>query len=82
MDKGFGKYDVYAVAGSIYIESLYSVPGMGGLLVNVIQRQDNTMVQALVLIYSAIGIVGLLLGDLLMCALDPRITFTKKGGAR
>ncbi len=73
---------LYTVAGSIYIESLYSVPGMGGLLVNVIQRQDNTMVQALVLIYSAIGIVGLLLGDLLMCAVDPRITFTKKGGAR
>ncbi|HHV31521.1 MAG: ABC transporter permease [Ruminococcaceae bacterium] len=73
---------LYTVAGSIYIESLYSVPGMGGLLVNVIQRQDNNMVQALVLIYSAVGIVGLLLGDLLMRAMDPRISFTKEGGAR
>ena len=27
--------------GSIYVESLYSVPGMGGLLVDVIQRQDK-----------------------------------------
>ena len=73
---------LYTIAGSIYIESLYSVPGMGGLLVNVIQRQDNNMVQALVLIYSAIGIIGLLLGDILMAAMDPRISFTKKGGAR
>lgn len=73
---------LYTVAGSIYIESLYSVPGMGGLLVNVIQRQDNNMVQALVLIYSAIGIIGLLLGDILMNLMDPRISFTKKGGAR
>ncbi len=73
---------LYTIAGSIYIESLYSVPGMGGLLVNVIQRQDNNMVQALVLIYSAIGIIGLLLGDILMTAMDPRISFTKKGGAR
>lgn len=73
---------LYTVAGSIYIESLYSVPGMGGLLVNVIQRQDNNMVQALVLIYSAVGIVGLLLGDILMNLMDPRISFTKKGGAR
>ena len=73
---------LYTISGSIYIESLYSVPGMGGLLVNVIQRQDNTMVQALVLIYSAIGIIGLLLGDLLMGLVDPRISFTKKGGAR
>lgn len=73
---------LYTVAGSIYIESLYSVPGMGGLLVNVIQRQDNNMVQALVLMYSAVGIVGLLLGDLLMHAMDPRISFTKEGGSR
>lgn len=68
--------------GSIYVESLYSVPGMGGLLVDVIQRQDNTMVQALVLIYASLGILGLLLGDLLMGLCDPRITFTEKGGAR
>ena len=73
---------LYTIAGSIYIESLYSVPGMGGLLVNVIQRQDNNMVQALVLLYSAVGIIGLLLGDILMNLMDPRISFTKKGGAR
>ncbi|MBQ6232586.1 MAG: ABC transporter permease [Clostridia bacterium] len=73
---------MYTICGSIYIESLYSVPGMGGLLVDVIGRQDNPMVQALVMIYSAIGIIGLLLGDLLMGVIDPRISFVKKEGAR
>ncbi|MBR5231640.1 MAG: ABC transporter permease [Clostridia bacterium] len=73
---------MYTICGSIYIESLYSVPGMGGLLVDVINRQDNPMVQAIVMIYSCIGIIGLLLGDLLMTAIDPRITFAKKEGAR
>ncbi len=73
---------LYTIMGSIYIESLYSIPGMGGLLVNVIQRQDNNMVQALVLIFSAIGIIGLLLGDILMNLMDPRISFENKGGAR
>ncbi len=73
---------LYTICGSIYIESLYSVPGMGGLLVDVIGRQDNPMVQALVMIYSCIGIVGLLLGDLLMAVIDPRISFVKKEGAR
>lgn len=68
--------------GSIYIESLYSIPGMGGLLVNVVQKQDNTMVQAIVIIFAAVGIIGLILGDLLMCLVDPRISLTKKGGAR
>ena len=73
---------LYTVCGSIYIESLYSIPGMGGLLVEVISLQDNPMVQALVMIFSCIGIVGLLIGDLLMAAVDPRISFVKKEGSR
>ena len=70
------------VIGSIYIESLYSIPGMGGLLVDVIKKQDNAMVQAIVLLFACVGIIGLLLGDLLMVFLDPRISLTKKGGDR
>ncbi|MBR5108840.1 MAG: ABC transporter permease [Clostridia bacterium] len=73
---------LYTVSGSIYIESLYSVPGMGGLLVDVITRQDNPMVQALVMIYSSIGIVGMILGDLLMVVIDPRISLSRKESAR
>lgn len=68
--------------GSIYVESLYSIPGMGGLLVNVVQKQDNMMVQALVILFASVGILGLMLGDVLMCVIDPRINLTKKGGAR
>jgi ABC-type dipeptide/oligopeptide/nickel transport system permease component len=70
------------VIGSIYVESLYSIPGMGGLLVDVVKRQDNNMVQAIVLLFATVGIIGLLLGDLLMVFMDPRISLTKKGGDR
>ena len=70
------------ISGSIYVESLFSIPGMGGLLVSAIQRQDNTLVQALVLIFSSVGILGLFLGDLLMALFDPRIKLEKKGGGR
>ena len=73
---------LYTLTGSLYIESIYSIPGMGGLLIEVIQRQDNTMVQALVLIYAAIGILGLFLGDLLMGIVDPRIRLTGKEESR
>lgn len=69
------------ISGSIYVESLFSIPGMGGLLIAAVQRQDNPLVQALVLIYSSIGILGLLLGDLLMALCDPRIKLGGKGGA-
>ncbi len=70
------------ISGTIYIESLYSIPGMGGLLVDVIQRQDNPLVQALVLIYSSLGIWGLFLGDVLMAIFDPRIRLERREGAR
>lgn len=70
------------VIGSIYIESLYSVPGMGGLLVQVIKKSDNTMVQAIVLLYATVGVIGLLLGDILMTVIDPRISLSKKEECR
>ncbi|MDR3166743.1 MAG: ABC transporter permease [Treponema sp.] len=66
------------LVGSLYVETLYSIPGMGGLLVSVIKLQDNTMVQTLVLLYSGISILGLLIGDIVMAALDPRISFAAK----
>ncbi|MBQ8815724.1 MAG: ABC transporter permease [Lachnospiraceae bacterium] len=70
------------VIGSIYIESLYSVPGMGGLLVQVIKKSDNTMVQGIVLLYATVGVIGLLLGDILMTVIDPRISLSKKEEGR
>lgn len=70
------------ITGSIYIESLYSIPGMGGLLVDAIQRQDNPVVQALVLLFSSLGIIGLFLGDVAMALVDPRIKFGKGESVR
>ena len=73
---------LFTLMGSLYVESLYYIPGMGGLLVTAIKRQDNTLVQALVLIYAVISILGLLFGDILMGIVDPRISFAKKEGSR
>lgn len=73
---------LFTIAGSLYIESLYSIPGMGGLLIDAISLQDNPLVQLLVLIYSSIGVFGLFAGDVLMAAIDPRIKLTGKQGAR
>lgn len=70
------------VIGSIYIESLYSIPGMGGLLVNVVKLHDNAMVQGIVLVYATVGVIGLIVGDILMALIDPRISLHRKGGER
>lgn len=73
---------LFTIGGSIYIESLFSIPGMGGLLVDAIQLQDNNLVQALVLMFSVVGVLGLFLGDVLMAILDPRIKLHSSGGGR
>jgi oligopeptide transport system permease protein len=68
--------------GQIIIERLYSIPGMGGLLIDSILARDNSLTQALVIIFSSIGIFGLLLGDLLMAFVDPRIRLNSKKAVR
>ncbi len=73
---------IFTISGSLYIEALYSIPGTGGLLITAIQRQDNTLVQAMVLLYSAMSVSGLLLGDIAMMLCDPRIKLSKKEGGR
>ena len=70
------------VGGSLLAESFFSVPGMGPLLTLAISRYDTNLVQAIVLLYASLGIMGVFLGDLLMGILDPRISLTKKGGTR
>lgn len=70
------------VGGSLLVERFFSVPGMGPLLTDAISRYDTNVVQAVVMLYAAMGIIGLFLGDVLMTLLDPRIRLTGKGGTR
>lgn len=61
------------LSGSLVIESMYSIPGTGGLLIKSIQAMDNNLVQILVLLYGALSILGVFLGDILVSFVDPRI---------
>ncbi len=71
------------ISGTTFLERLYVIPGTGQLLVNAINQSDNTLVQALILIYSAASVFGVFLGDILLVAIDPRISLTnEKGGGR
>ena len=65
------------IAGSLVIETLYAIPGTGGLLTTAIKQQDNNLVQILVLMYAIVSILGVFLGDLLLAFVDPRIKLTE-----
>lgn len=70
------------IAGATFTESVFAFPGMGKMLIDSIKASNNTMVVALSFIFAALSISALLLGDLLMIALDPRIKLTNKKGGK
>jgi ABC-type dipeptide/oligopeptide/nickel transport system permease component len=64
------------------VERFFSVPGMCPFLTEAVNRYDPPLVQALVLIYAALGILSVFFGDILMTIFDPRITLVKRGESR
>lgn len=67
------------MTGSLVVEKIFSIPGVGSLLVNAIQSNDYNVVISLSFIYSAMYIAIMLVVDILYGIIDPRIRLAKKG---
>ncbi|MGM9662317.1 MAG: ABC transporter permease [Oscillospiraceae bacterium] len=67
-----------ALVGSIITERVYVVPGAGNLLTQAINKYDNGVIVGLTLFYAALTVVSVILGDVLMSLVDPRISFSTK----
>jgi oligopeptide transport system permease protein len=67
------------MTGSLVVEKIFAIPGVGSLLVNAIQSNDYNVVISLSFIYSAMYIGIMLVVDILYGIIDPRIRITKKG---
>ncbi len=70
------------IGGSLLVERFFSVPGMGPLLTDAINRYDTNVVQGCVFIYASLGILGVFLGDVAMSIIDPRIRLAGKEEVR
>lgn len=68
------------MTGSLVIEKIFSIPGIGSLLVTAIQSNDYNVIIALSFIYSAMYIGIMLVVDILYGAIDPRIRLAKEDG--
>ena len=68
------------MTGSLVVEKIFAIPGVGSLLVTAIQSNDYNVVIALSFIYSAMYIGIMLLVDILYGIIDPRIRLAKEGG--
>ncbi|MGB4984781.1 MAG: ABC transporter permease [Erysipelotrichaceae bacterium] len=73
---------VLCISGAVMTESVFAIPGMGKMLPDSIKALNNNMVITLTFIFTALSIFSLLLGDILMTMVDPRIQLTSKGETR
>lgn len=70
---GFGYTIVSLFTGSIFIEQIFVYRGMGYLFLQSINTRDYSVIFVLVLFYGFLALIGTLLSDLILMAVDPRI---------
>jgi peptide/nickel transport system permease protein len=64
------------VGGTVVLEQIFSIPGMGSYLLNSIQQRDYPVVQAIVLMTAAVVVVTNVVVDLAYAFLDPRVEYS------
>jgi peptide/nickel transport system permease protein len=64
------------IGGSVIIESIFSIPGMGRLAFEAILSRDYPLVMGILSITAFLTLMGLILSDILYAVVDPRIKFS------
>ena len=62
------------------VESLFSIPGVGKLLIESVDSRDEIMVQGVVTFVAIVYVVANLLVDLLYAVIDPRVNDQRARG--
>ena len=75
---GFGGILTVMFAGSVIIEQIFEIPGMGRLSLEAIVTRDYPVFMATLALTAILGMLGNILSDLAYLLIDPRITFMKK----
>lgn len=71
---------VNLLTGSMVVEKVFAIPGIGMLMMQAIQNNDYNVVIACAFVYSALYISMMLFVDVLYGIIDPRIRVAKGGG--
>lgn len=76
LSRGLSTAFIGCLFGSYFIESLFGIPGFGGMLVNNLGDNDFLVVQGVVVVSAIISVVSYLIADITMAIMDPRISFS------
>ena len=66
----------WVIGGTVVIETVFGIPGLGSLLVSSISARDYPMVQALTVVFATLVVIINLLTDLAYALVDPRVTLS------
>jgi peptide/nickel transport system permease protein len=66
------------IGGSIVIETIFSIPGMGQLSFEAVLNRDYPMIMAIFTLSAMLTLVGILIADILYTVVDPRIAYGKR----
>jgi len=69
----FGVNLAYLISGTVLVENVFSLPGLGSLLVNSVSYRDYPVVQGVTLLFALLIVLINLLSDVTQAALDPRV---------
>lgn len=67
-----------ALAGSVIIEQIFNIPGMGQLMLRSIQGDDWPVIYTILMLASLLTMIGILVADLLYAVADPRVDLNHK----
>ena len=65
----------YLVGGTLVVEQVFALPGIGALMINSVFQRDFTVVQAIALVFAVLVVLINLLTDIAVSLLDPRVRF-------
>jgi peptide/nickel transport system permease protein len=63
------------LGGTVIVEQIFALPGMGQLMLQAINTRDATVVQGCVVVFAVVAVLANLVADLLYAVLDPRIRY-------
>lgn len=69
----FGPMLAYIVTGSLVVEQIFAVPGIGRAFVNSITNRDYTLIMGTTIVLATLIVVMNLIGDIMYKIVDPRI---------
>jgi ABC-type dipeptide/oligopeptide/nickel transport system permease component len=68
----------HIMGGSLVVERIFSIPGVGGIMVNAVNASDHSLTMAALIFYSLISLITILLVDISYGIIDPRIRLGAK----